>query len=361
MKKSKKINKNKKTIYLVSAIMLIFFAAIIIYFSYRSAINEVINITLADGNLFKKECFTRRRLDGACTSRKNKNLWPVAIMIDNHPDAWPQYGLNSAQLVYNTLTEGGATRLMAVFTSPPAGGDDIEKIGPVRSARPYYLTWAKELDALYGHSGGSPEALEKIKEYDILNWEESSTYGPLYFNRDYNHYGPHNLFTSNKKIAQARKDWELDNKIPDYQAWQFNENATSTIDIVDNIFINYSVGVTFDIKYEYSTSTQKYLRFQADEAQMDGLDNSQIAVKNLIIQFVPEEVHLDSEDRLYIDTLGIGEAWIFYNNKMIKARWAKKEFMNRTYFSDPDGNEIVFQPGNVWIEVVPSGRQVEVE
>lgn len=353
MKKNKK--NNKKHVYLVSAIILFFFAAIIIFYCYRSTIEDIVNITLADGNLFKKECFSRQRLDGACTSRKNKNLWPVAIMIDNHPDAWPQYGLNSAQLVYNTLTEGSHTRIMAVYST----GDEIEKIGPVRSARPYYISWVKELDALYGHSGGSPEALEKIKEYEIHDLEEITSYGPLYFNRDYNHYGPHNLFTSSKKINKARKDWELDND-PEYQAWQFDENATSTVDIVNDIYINYSPGITFDVKYEYNTSTQKYLRFQADEVQMDGLDNSQIAVKNLIIQFVPEEIHLDSEDRLYIDTLGIGEAWIFYNNKIIRAVWERENLESRTMFYDENNNEIVFQPGNIWIEVVPGKRGVDV-
>lgn len=61
-------------------------------------------------------------------------------MIDNHKGAWPQVGLNSAYSVYEIIVEGGETRLMALFK-----GVDLEKIGPVRSARHYFLDYALEM------------------------------------------------------------------------------------------------------------------------------------------------------------------------------------------------------------------------
>ena len=36
-------------------------------------------------------------------------------------------------------------------------------IGPVRSARSYYVAWAAELKALYAHAGGSPQALATLR------------------------------------------------------------------------------------------------------------------------------------------------------------------------------------------------------
>ncbi len=36
---------------------------------------------------------------------------PIAVMIDNHHDAWPQAGLNQAYMVYEIIVEGGETRL----------------------------------------------------------------------------------------------------------------------------------------------------------------------------------------------------------------------------------------------------------
>ena len=87
---------------------------------------------------------------------------PIAVMIDNHSDAWPQAGLNQAYMVYEIIVEGGETRLMALFK-----GVDLDKIGPVRSARHYFIDYAMENDAIYVHFGQSPQAQSDIKKYSI--------------------------------------------------------------------------------------------------------------------------------------------------------------------------------------------------
>ena len=86
---------------------------------------------------------------------------PFAVMIDNHSDAWPQAGLNQAYMVYEIIVEGGETRLMALFK-----GVDLDKIGPVRSARHYFIDYAMENDAIYVHFGQSPQAQSDIKKYE---------------------------------------------------------------------------------------------------------------------------------------------------------------------------------------------------
>ena len=84
---------------------------------------------------------------------------PIAVMIDNHKDAWPQAGLQDAYMVYEIVVEGGETRLMALFK-----GVNVDKIGPVRSARHYFLDYAMENDAIYVHFGQSPQAESDIKK-----------------------------------------------------------------------------------------------------------------------------------------------------------------------------------------------------
>lgn len=353
IKKQKRLLKKTMIWWLITGV---FFILLSTYLILIHRLDQKIGTLISEITNEKNSCKFTRRLDGVCVNKEAKNLWPVAIMIDNHPDAWPQFGIAQANLVYNTLVEGGHTRLMAIF----AGQEKIEKIGPVRSARPYYLIWAAELNAIYGHSGGSPEALEKIKEWQILDWNEITSYGPEYFERDYNYETPHNLFTSNEKIAQARVDWELSDKIPEYTPWQFKTNATSTTEVTTIIKIDYTSGSLFDVWYEYNTSTQKYLRFQNEDPYLDGLTEEQVGVKNLIIQIVPEEEHLDAEDRLHIDTLGEGKAIIFYNGKMVQGSWKKKFLEERTIFYDDQNQEIVFEPGNIWVEVVPETREVKI-
>ena len=100
---------------------------------------------------------------------------PIAVMIDNHNGAWPQAGLNQAYMVYEIIVEGGETRLMALFK-----GVTVDKIGPVRSSRHYFLDYAMENDAIYAHFGWSPQAKSDISKYSINNingiTESSSTF-----------------------------------------------------------------------------------------------------------------------------------------------------------------------------------------
>lgn len=303
----------------------------------------------------KEECQKRRMLDGICRDNGWEEKYPVAVMIDNYPGSWPQFGLSRAQIVYNTLVEGGQTRLMAVF----AGGL-AERIGPVRSARPYYLSWAKELDAFYGHSGGSPEAIDEIKKNKVKNLEEATSYGPLYFWRDKKFSTPHNLFTSTKNLEQASADFNLATTTPLVASWQFSDSPTVTTEKAEKVAITYSSLGIFDVSYEYSTSTNSYLRFQNNAPFVDALDNKQIEVKSLIVQFVPAEIHLDAEDRLRIKTIGTGSALVLFNGQIIRGTWQKKDFASRTKFFDAAGGEIIFPPGNIWMEVVPGEREVEI-
>ena len=119
---------------------------------------------------------------------------PIAVMIDNHNLAWPQAGLNDAYMVYEIVVEGGETRLMALFK-----GKDIEKIGPVRSSRHYFLDYAMENDAIYVHFGWSPQAQSDISKYKINNINGISEDGTTFW-RVKDKSAPHNAVTSTKKI-----------------------------------------------------------------------------------------------------------------------------------------------------------------
>ncbi len=350
------IFKNKKNIFAsLGLVFLILIGGILFFYNLKQKTTVNFEVLTTQNN-DAKDCQIKNQLNGVCWLEEQKNQWPVAIMIDNHPDAWPQFGLSKASLVYSTLVEGGATRIMAVFSVT-----DALKIGPVRSARPYFLTWAKEIDALYGHSGGSFEAIEKIKKYEIINLEEVSSYGPLYFYRDKSKTAPHNLFTTAKNLYLALSDFSLASSTPSFVAWKFLTDANMTTQPTSNINLDYSALDLFDVAYSYNTTTDMYLRFQNKKPHLDALNDKQIAAQTVIVQFVPEEIHLDAADRLQIDTLGEGRALIFYHGKQLVARWNKKTVIDRTIFYTENNTEVVFPPGNIWVEVVPGKRDVRVD
>ena len=78
---------------------------------------------------------------------------PVLATINNHPLARPQSGISDADIIYEIAAEGNMTRLLALFQS-----ELPEEIGPVRSARDYFVHIAKGLDAFYVAHGYSPDA-----------------------------------------------------------------------------------------------------------------------------------------------------------------------------------------------------------
>ena len=108
-----------------------------------------------------------RRIDGVLVQEDESNLYPTAIIIENLTAARPQSGLDKAQIVYEALAEGGITRFLAIYARGHTA--EVPQIGPVRSARPYYIDWVEELGAMFVHIGGSPQALTEINKRDIFD------------------------------------------------------------------------------------------------------------------------------------------------------------------------------------------------
>lgn len=299
-----------------------------------------------------------RRLDGRAVAAGAENLYPVAVIVDNHFEAWPTFGLSQAGVVYEALVEGKFTRFLAIY----APDEGVEKIGPIRSARPYFLPIAKEYEALLAHSGGSPEALAQIEEMGIYNLEEIAWWGPDYFWRVYSRSSPHNLFSSSKNLAQGVADWELADKTPRYRKWKFEEKIDrAEHDEATRAAIDFSIGPEYDVSYEYVSSTESYRRFQDGEAYIDGLGNNPIEVQNVVVQLVPPAEIIDEVGRIKLKVAGSGQAHILRDGIKIEGSWRKVTDESRTVYYDQSGQEVEFKPGSIWIAIVPEDRQVTIE
>ncbi len=297
-----------------------------------------------------------RVLDGIRVDAADKAaLWPYAIMIENLRSVRPQSGLSSASVVYEALVEGGATRFMAVF-DPSV---EIEQIMPVRSARPYYLEWVSEYDALYAHAGGSPKALTVIRENSIKDLEALSS-DAKYFWRDTSKYAPHNLVTSSEKINYALRDHELLDVPAVIDTWTFKDEA-ALADRGENgreVEFNFSGGSTYRVNYIYDRQQNHYARFNAGEPHVDARTGNQISVKNVIVQLTEAPVYEGGKGRLDIYVGGIGDAWVFRDGMAIQATWQKNSRTDRTRFYDSDGKEIALNRGTTWVHILTKTQDV---
>ncbi len=290
----------------------------------------------------------RRQIDGAEVETEEEiTLFPVAIMVENAADSWPLTGVDKAVLVIEAITEASITRFLTFYDV----NDEIEKIGPVRSARPYYLDWAEPLEPLYMHVGGAPEALAKLRSgsYDMTDLDQF--FNSQYYWRDTWRYAPHNVYTSTELIKEALEDKDLDDPT-DFTMWKYKKDLelAQRPEETEDIVIYYSTDY-YKVGWEYDREDNDYLRYQAGDVQKM-TDGAKIRAKNIIVQ-VNDMYVLDSVGRKRITTIGEDKAWVFRDGQIIEGRWEKDSKDKRTKYFDNNDNEIEFNGGTTWVQVIP--------
>lgn len=273
-----------------------------------------------------------------------------AVMIENPVDVRPQSGIDKAFYVYEALVEGNITRWMVLY-----GADvDVEEIGPVRSARPYYVDWALGWDALYTHVGGSPEALELIRERGVYDLDEFF-WGSTFW-RSRRALAPHNVFTESLRIADAWEEIVTDEV--EYEDRLFKENITKEDRPEEHIvYVDFGHPL-YDVEWEYDPETNDYLRMQVGKTSKTR-DGEEIRANNVAVIFT-DIATIDELGRKRITTVGDGDAMIIQDGQLTEGTWEKNGRGGLERFYNENGDEIEWNPGATWIEVLPTGNTVEI-
>ena len=287
---------------------------------------------------------------------------PIAVMIDNHSGAWPQANLNKAYLVYEIIVEGGETRLMALFK-----GQDLEKIGPVRSSRHYFLDYTLENDAIYVHHGWSPQAESDISILGVNNINGISESSSDFW-RVKDKSVPHNLFTSTASILKIaeRKGYSTTSSkesVLNYVATEFNltEKYETNAIIAKNITIPHSKLQT--VEYKYNEETKTYTRYARQKLQTDYITGDAVETKNIIITMCDNYTLQDSENkgRQGLKNIGTFDGYYITNGNAIPIKCTKTSRESQTVYKDLEGNEININDGNTFINICPTDANIVIE
>ncbi len=282
----------------------------------------------------------RRNLDGIMVLPEVANLRPFAVIIDNFQLARPQFGLAAASLVYEAPVEGGVTRYLAIFDPESAPAE----IGPVRSARTYFLNWAKELGATFVHVGGSPDALEAAKK--IAKSDLNEFYKGEYFWRSSKLVAPHNVLTSKEKLNTYRLDYKESGA--EFKPWQFKEASTSSEEVIRSINLKYPN--EYAVLWEYNKDNNLYERYLDNKAHLDA-SSEKITANNLIIHLASFKV-IDDDLRLEMSSALSGQALLCQDGNCLLGKWQKDSPTSRTKYYYKSGEEFIFNAGKTWIEVI---------
>lgn len=281
---------------------------------------------------------------------------PVAVSIDNHPDARWQAGLSQAEIIYEFEVEYPYTRYLCIFLAK-----EPEMIGPVRSARPYIIYYALENDGIFVHVGGSEDAFSEI---DRLNCPDvDGLYsGAMWRYYDTGKAAPHNMYTTVKSIRDEAANYGYRTE-GNFEGYLFNEKQKKLSENYKEILSAQKINITYNKNnttgYEYDKNNEVYSRFKDEQRHVDELDNKQLSAKNIIVLETKKSV-LDNAGRLYLGTVGEGRALYITNGEAVEITWSKNKETARTKFYS--GNEeIKLNPGNTWIQVVNYLDNVSIE
>ena len=276
------------------------------------------------------------------------NKRPVAVMINNIKSCLPHKGIGEADICYEAWAEGGITRILAVFS-------DIEKVdalGSLRSARNYYISFALSHDAILCHFGGSPHALNYIKDNKIETINFIST-NASYRDQDRINKGygrTNSAFTTGKmlKDAIARKKINTTATIAD--AYKFGDTTAqmSAGNTAENILVPFSGSTKSTFTYDSSTGLYKKGQFGKDH--IDENTGKTLTVKNVFVLNTTIEVINDNYKNDYVDMdLTGGSGYYAANGKVIPITWKKGGYNNAIKYYTADGKELTVAKGKSWV------------
>lgn len=286
---------------------------------------------------------TGRQVDPAINERQ-----VIGAIIENSMDARPQSGLQEAGVVFEAIAEGGITRFLALYqdTEPAA-------IGPVRSVRPYFVSWLMGFDAAIAHVGGSPEALQNIRSWGTKDLDQSAHPGA--FQRVTYRYTPHNVYTSYdalQKLANSKGYTQSS-----FTGFARTEEAKpSDTPTATSISVNIS-SQRYNSSYTYNAESNTYARSMGGVAHSDEKSKKRITPDVVVVMVMNYSIQSDRIHSVY-NTVGTGKVFVFQNGTVTEGSWQKTGNESNIVFKDANGRTLQLNPGQTWITAVSEAGKV---
>lgn len=356
--------RNNKAAISIAIILVLAAVACAVYFFPR-------NNTQEDNNTSSKEQISTssvyngavNELTGLPIKDDYINKRPISIMINNIKQAQPLEGVSKADIMYECPVEGGITRILAVFKDPR----EVSKIGSVRSARPYFITLARGLDAFYMHIGSSTEAQAILKTGVVDDFDLGHHSGMMWRDAERRKTKAieHTAVTSGERliagINKAKKRTTVKSSYSYPQ--QFGDNSqilnASDTKAATNIKVTFSSYKNTIFKYDSANKTYRISQYNAP--QMDnnaGIQNSKPNV--LVIKVKTYEIDAKSGKKA-MEFVGSGTGYYISNGKIMDIKWRKSSADTPLVYSTASGENLVMCPGQIYVCCIPLSGTVSVE
>lgn len=272
----------------------------------------------------------------------------VGVTINNHPAARPQSGIADADIIYEVLAEGELTRFVALFHSTLP-----ERVGPVRSARPYLIDLVKDYNGMFITHGWSPEA-ERMLKSGYADYLNGLFHDGTLFKRSSDRRAPHNSYITFENIFEGleAQGYDVNGVVP---SLSFYKEGDVQIEGEQSHAIEINYYNRNYVQYEYDEQSGLYERFNGDEQTVDFETDKPVQIANL---FVIETEHriVDDVGRRTIDLDSGGNALLFQNGVVQTVQWERRGGL---IVPVKDGEVLLLKPGQTWINIVPTSPGIE--
>lgn len=306
-------------------------------------------------------------LSGAPLAGADPGRRPLVVKLDNGPAGRPQYGINSADIVVETLVEGFLTRLAAIYHSR-----EPERFASVRSGRltDRSLTAMVRGALVYSGSSAFADALftQDARQGRYVNL--SADHLASFF-RFSGRPGPYDMYTT--PAAMRQEIARVDPRAVEVPRWGFIAREHSPVaggmdgaTPASQLVIPYREDLS-QVTYGYDPASRTYARSQNVNGRpvrsTDVLDGRPVAATNIVIigsevREVPEIV--DPGGNVSYDTrlTGVGPATVFRDGLRRDGTWSRPNDQAPFVFLTPTGEPILLAPGQTWLHPIPSSWTV---
>ena len=280
---------------------------------------------------------------------------PVMVVVENHPQARPQWGLTSSDIVFEMVAEGGITRMILMYADASLLP---EKIGPVRSTRHYFLDLAEGYDAIFTHFGQSPYAKTQLANHDIDNI--NGYVDGSYFSRDKsrNVDSEHTAYTTKDNVAKAIKDKEYRTTLKEgyTDAFKFNVDGNAVLKGGSCVkaVVSFSDGYTYTLSYDKQENV--YYSALNGNAFTDS-NGTQQNFENIVILYTEiSAIAGDTKKRVDFD-FSEGKGTYISNGTYCDITWKKGDSTDMLKLYDAEGEELKLNIGRTYIAICDDSRE----
>lgn len=305
---------------------------------------------------------TGEKLDAPFTGR------PTAIVINNLVDALPHYGVSQADMLYEIETEGGITRMLAIFSD----FTDVGSIGPVRSNRSFFNNVAASYDAPVIHCGGSPGGLNGWYDSSadvISNWEHiNEQFNGSYFFRDrdrYNYQGyawEHTLFTNGEKMLKGLEDKGFNKTYEEGTDFglTFDEEVALTGDSANTVTVTFRGDKTSTMTYDEASGLYQMSQYRSE--YKDAGNGERMSFRNVLVLYAEQWQIFDGQYyRSYYDLIGSGKGHMAIDGKIVPILWERPTLRDHFSYTLEDGTPVTLGVGKSYVGIVADSRTVSYE